>query len=78
MALSKCPICSSTNLRAHYQHIAPGINHQWDKIPSEGPTPTSTPHPQPCPNDAIIAVNTTYAAVYTKCPIGHQQNTWTD
>jgi hypothetical protein len=75
MALSKCPICHRTNLRAHYQHLAPGINHQWDKIPSEGPTPTSTPHPQPCPNDIVAGL---WPAVYTKCPNGHQQNNWAD
>jgi hypothetical protein len=81
MVQSQCQTCGSTGLRAHYQHIStnPPINHQWDEIPSVGPSPTSAPHPTPCPNDGpppgpfIV----TYKAVYTKCPCcGLVQTAW--
>jgi len=79
MALSKCqrpgPLsCTCNNIRTHYQHIAPGINHQWDIQPSEGPGPDSVPHPAPCPNDVVQTGP--WPAVYSRCPLCGYIKTW--
>ena len=69
MALSKCwnPAgCPCTNVRAHYQHIALGVNHQWDVQPSQGPTPKSPPYPQDCQFENYCCPG--HPAVYSKCP----------
>lgn len=66
MALTQCPNCKHTppNVMAHYKHVVPGTTtiHEWDKAPSEGPTPDSAPYPQPCPTD-----HTMTNAVSIKC-----------
>ena len=60
--------CTCTNLRAHYQHIQPGINHQWDVTPSQGPAPDSAPANQECPLDVEHPpFQPLYPAVYTYC-----------
>lgn len=78
MALTQCSSCNHTNVSAHYQHFAPGINHQWDKSPSEGPSPTGAPHPQPCPNDNLQGPDIPlYPAVYTQCnDCNYVQTSW--
>jgi hypothetical protein len=82
--LSRCqrpgPIsCTCTNLKAHYQHIAPGVNHQWDVQPSVGPDADSAPHPAPCPNDGGEGGGPAalkYPAVYSKCPVCGYIKVW--
>jgi len=81
MALSRCqrpgPLgCSCTNVKTHYQHIAPNKNHQWDVQPSHGPDQDSSPFPQPCPNDGL-ASTIVYPAVYSKCPVCGYIKMWT-
>jgi hypothetical protein len=59
MAKLKCPSCQSENTRATYIHepcpnVAVGKT-TWE-APAEGPTPDSSPFPQPCPapNDGTM------------------------
>ena len=59
MAKLKCPSCQSENTRATYVH-EPCPNSALGKTvweaPAEGPTPDSSPYPQPCPvpNDGTM------------------------
>ena len=85
MANTKCwnPIgCSggeSGSVKAHYQHIAPGINHQWDVQPSQSsPFEKSAPANQACPLDGgqgTLGV-ATCSAVYTKCMVCGYVKPW--
>jgi len=59
--------CGSANLIAHYQHIAPGTNHQWDVQPAIGPDADSAPFDQECPLD-LVATHIKYPPVYVRCP----------
>jgi hypothetical protein len=70
--------CFCYNVIAHYQHIAPGINHQWEEQPSVGPLPDSAPHPTPCPNDGVPPgpLSIAYKAVYSRCPVCGYIKVW--
>ena len=59
--------CTCTSLIAHFQHIAPGTNHQWDLQPAVGPGADSAPYDQDCPQDNT-ATHIKYPAVYVRCP----------
>ncbi len=48
---SNCP--GPSNVLAIYSHnCTTGTTKKWSK-PADGPTPTSTPHPDPCPDDSV-------------------------
>jgi len=73
-----CSGGDSGMVKAHYQHIAPGINHQWDVQPAVGPDVNSAPANQDCPLDGggHGPLSIKYGAVYTKCMVCGYVKPW--